>query len=516
MKRVTPFLNASFKRNASTSWVTRDSLNSNLLEAQYAVRGEMVLRAQSHLATLRGSSSSSSITSPNSKLPFDKLVFCNIGNPMELGQKPISFFRQVTALLTMPALIDDPRSVAIFPPDAIVRARAYMNATNGSGIGAYTHSQGIELIRKEVAQFITRRDGGIESNADDVFLTDGASPAVQMILKALIRGRNDAIMVPVPQYPLYSASIALFGGSFAPFYLNEEKGWSLDLPELERSIAEARSKGLNVRALVVINPGNPTGNSLSEANIRDVLAFASREKLVVLADEVYQENVYVPDRPFISFKKVAVQMGLLNKHGKIVDPSRGLQLASFHSTSKGFTGECGRRGGYVELCGFDAGVHAELYKLASISLCSNTAGQVTVGLQALPPQPGDASHSLYIQERDAILASLKRRAEKVVAALRKLEGVSCELVEGALYAFPQIRLPKRAVDAAKAAGKQPDTFYCLALLDATGVCVVPGSGFSQREGTYHFRCTILPPEAEFDAVLHRISVFHKNFMKQWN
>ena len=101
-------------------------------------------------------------------------------------------------------------------------------------------------------------------------------------------------MVPVPQYPLYSASIALYGGSFAPFYLNEEKGWSLDLPELERSIAEARAKGLNVRALVVINPGNPTGNSLSEANIRDVLSFASREKLVVLADEVYQENVYVP------------------------------------------------------------------------------------------------------------------------------------------------------------------------------------------------------------------------------
>lgn len=513
MKRITPFLNASCKRNASTSRVTRDSLNSNLLEAQYAVRGELVLRAQSHLATLRGSSSSSSAT----KLPFEKLVFCNIGNPMELGQKPITFFRQVTALLTMPALIDDPRSVALFPPDAIVRARAYMNATNGSGIGAYTHSQGIEFIRKEVAQFITRRDGGIAANADDIFLTDGASPAVQMILKALIRGRNDAIMVPVPQYPLYSASIALYGGSFAPFYLNEEKGWSLDLPELERSIAEARAKGLNVRALVVINPGNPTGNSLSEANIRDVLSFASREKLVVLADEVYQENVYVPDRQFISFKKVAVQMGLLDiKGGAAASSSGGLQLASFHSTSKGFTGECGRRGGYVELCGFDAGVLAELYKLASISLCSNTAGQVTVGLQALPPQPGDASHTLYVQERDAILASLKRRAEKVVAALRKLEGVSCELVEGALYAFPQIRLPKRAVDAARAAGKQPDTFYCLALLDATGVCVVPGSGFSQREGTFHFRCTILPPEAEFDAVLQRISVFHKNFMKQWS
>ena len=303
----------------------------------------------------------------------------------------------------------------------------------------------------------------------------------------------------------------------ANVYLNESRGWSLERPELERALAEARGRGLNVRALVVINPGNPTGNSLSAENVRDVLAFASRERLVLMADEVYQENVWARDRPFVSFKRTAAELGLLDAHGgagarHAANGARGLQLASFHSTSKGFTGECGRRGGYVELCGFDEAVRAELYKLASISLCSNTAGQLAVGLQARPPRPGDASYALYRDERDAILASLRRRAERLVAAFRGLEGVSCEAPEGALYAFPQMSLPARAVAAARAAGKQPDAFYCLALLDATGIVVVPGSGFGQREGTWHFRSTILPPEKDFDAVVAALARFHRGFM----
>ena len=84
-----------------------------------------------------------------------------------------------------------------------------------------------------------------------------------------------------------------------------------------------------------------------------------------------------------------------------------------------------------------------------------------------------------------------------------------------MYTFPQIRLPAKAVEAAKAAGKQPDTFYCLALLDATGVCVVPGSGFGQKEGTYHFRATFLPPEEKFDSFIDRISKFHSEFMNKY-
>jgi alanine transaminase len=138
-----------------------------------------------------------------------------------------------------------------------------------------------------------------------------------------------------------------------------------------------------------------------------------------------------------------------------------------------------------------------------------------MGLMVDPPKHGDASHASYVSERDAILASLKRRAVKLVAALNSLEGVSCEAPEGALYVFPRVRLPEAAVAAAKAAGKAPDTFYCLSLLDATGVVVVPGSGFGQADGTWHFRSTMLPPEAEMDSVIERMRAFHARFMDKY-
>lgn len=434
--------------------------------------------------------------------PFDRLVFCNIGNPQELQQAPITFFRQVMALVTYPQLLDASAGGGelsnVFPADAIARARRYM-ATIPGGSGAYSNSQGIEVVRQEVADFITRRDGlAAPANAADVFLTDGASPAVQMLIRAMLRGPDDCILIPIPQYPLYSASIALYGGSYQGYYMNEQAGWGLDVQELHKALAKARAAGKTVRSIAVINPGNPTGGVLTEANIREILSFAAAEKLVVLADEVYQENIWGA-KAFKSFRSVAVEMGLVdpaNTHA-----NKGVQLASFHSVSKGFTGECGRRGGYMELLGFDDSVRAELYKLASVSLCANVSGQIMMGLQSNPPKAGEASFERYAAERDGIQSSLKRRAVKLVAALNRLEGVSCQAPEGALYVFPTITLPPKAVAAASAAGKPADTFYCLALLDATGLVVVPGSGFGQADGTWHFRSTILPPESQMDGVI---------------
>ena len=122
-----------------------------------------------------------------------------------------------------------------------------------------------------------------------------------------------------------------------------------------------------MRALVVINPGNPTGNALPEDDMRAVIEFAYREGLVLLADEVYQENVWEDGLAWRSFRRVACAMGLVDPASTAVHAP--LQLASFHSVSKGFTGECGRRGGYVELVGFEPAVRAELLKLASVNLC---------------------------------------------------------------------------------------------------------------------------------------------------
>jgi len=132
-----------------------------------------------------------------------------------------------------------------------------------------------------------------------------------------------------------------------------------------------------------------------------------------------------------------------------------------------------------------------------------------------PPKPGDASHAIFAEEKSAILASMKRRATKLVDGLNALEGVSCNQPQGAMYAFPQITLPPKAIAAAEAAGKVPDTYYALALLEETGIVVVPGSGFGQKEGTWHFRTTFLPPENEMDAVVSRMKSFHEAFMAKY-
>ena len=128
------------------------------------------------------------------------------------------------------------------------------------------------------------------------------------------------------------------------------------------------------------------------------------------------------------------------------------------------SGSCGTqwRG---ELANFDPEVQGQLLKLVSIGLCSNTLGQLATGLMVKPPKAGDPSKAKWDSEREAILSSMKRRAVKLVDGLNSLEGVSCNAPQGAMYAFPQITLPPKAVAAADAAGKVPDTFYALALLE---------------------------------------------------
>jgi len=174
----------------------------------------------------------------------------------------------------------------MFPKDAIERAKK-LNAHFGGAVGAYTDSRGSAAIRQEVADFIAQRDG-YPADANNIFLTDGASVSVRYVLNAVLRDEKDSILVPIPQYPLYSASIQLYGGTLLPYHLKESAGWSMDLDELRDSIRSARENGQNVRALVFINPGNPTGQCLTKDNLKDLVKLAYQEGLVLLADEVYQ------------------------------------------------------------------------------------------------------------------------------------------------------------------------------------------------------------------------------------
>ncbi|CAL0311879.1 unnamed protein product [Lupinus luteus] len=464
-----------------------ESVNENVKKAQYAVRGELYLRA--------------------SELQKEgkKIIFTNVGNPHALGQKPLTFPRQVVALCQAPFLLDDPNAGLLFPSDAIARAKHYLSLTSG-GLGAYSDSRGLPGIRKEVAEFIYRRDG-YPSDPELIYLTDGASKGVMQILNTIIGGPEDGILVPVPQYPLYSATIALLGGSLVPYYLEETEHWGLDITELRRSVAQARSQGINVKAMVIINPGNPTGQCLSEANVIDILRFCYEENLVLLGDEVYQQNIYQDERPFISAKKVLMDLG---------QPlSKEVQLISFHTVSKGYWGECGQRGGYFEMTNIPPETVDEIYKIASIALSPNVSAQIFMGLMVNPPKPGDISYDQYFRESQGILQSLRRRARIMTDGFNSCKNVVCNFTEGAMYSFPQIKLPQRAIEAAKQAGKVPDVFYCLKLLEATGISTVPGSGFGQKEGVFHLRTTILPVEEDIPAIMGSFKKFNDEFMEQY-
>ena len=153
--------------------------------------------------------------------------------------------------------------------------------------------------------------------------------------------------------------------------------------------------------------------------------------------------------------------------------------------------------------------------MCSINLSPNVTGQVAMSLMVNPPKPGDASYETFNAERDGTLQSLRRRAQYMTDAFNSLEGVTCVFTEGAMYSFPQIRLPAKAMAAAKAAGKAPDVFYCLALLEATGISTVPGSGFGQEDGTFHFRTTILPMEDDMPRICDLLKDFHAKFMAKY-
>lgn len=466
------------------------------------MRGELAVRSEEYRAKLKKGYPP---TPPEDPLPFDQVISANIGNPQQLDQKPITFFRQVLSILEYPPLLENEEVLKNglgYKQDVIDRAKWLLSEVKS--VGAYSQSQGVTGIRNSVAKFIERRDG-YPSDAGSVFLSAGASSGVNTLMNVICAKPETGILVPIPQYPLYTATLSVLNARCVPYYLEESKAWGTDLGAIREAYKKAKSEGTDVRAIVVINPGNPTGASLSAEDVRSVLEFAAEEKLVVIGDEVYQTNVFIGE--FTSFKK-----GLRDLQKEKPGKFDNVELASLNSISKGMVGECGHRGGYFELVGFDEEVKAQIYKFVSIMLCAPVIGQCLVEMQANPPKHGDPSYPLYKEEYDGIAQGLRKRATALFEAFKQMEGVECQEPQGSMYLYPTIHIPRKAAEQAKKEGRSPDEFWCFRLLDATGICVVPGSGFGQKEGTLHFRTTFLAPGTEW---VGKITEFHKKFMDEF-
>jgi len=440
-----------------------DDINENVSKINYAVRGPIVNRASQLSKEGR------------------HILYCNIGNPHALNQKAMSFVRQVISICEYPELASILGDK--FTKDVLDYSKNILKEVK-NGLGSYSESNGYFFIREAVSRFINQRDGNTASSPESVYLTDGATQGIQLILNLLIK-QNDGIMIPIPQYPLYSATINMLSGKPVHYLHNENKNWDVDLLELEKSIIMAKSKGINVKAICVINPGNPTGSVLSEESIENIIYFAEKHNLTILADEVYQENIYKGE--FHSFAKIISKLRV-----------KSVSLFSFHSTSKGFFGECGHRGGFFEAKNVPLDVLEQINKIKTISLCPNTVGQIITYMMVNPPKNCDISFKTYENEKLSILNSLAKKAKLVEEGFKNSDGITVNTIEGALYAFPKIRLH----------GEMNDNEWCLKLLEETGICVVPGSGFGQEEGTFHFRMTLLPDEDELRIIINKILEFN--------
>ncbi|CAG9321005.1 unnamed protein product [Blepharisma stoltei] len=466
-----------------------ESISPKVIRAEYAVRGDVVLKSMEMEAKLKD----------GVKYPFTEIIPCNIGNPQSLGQNPLTFVREVLSLIVNPKLLTLPGISQIYASDVIERAQILLNGTTG-GVGAYTMSQGLPVVRNSIAKFIEKRDEMGEVDPNNIYLTSGASGAVEFLFKIIISSEKDGVLVPIPQYPLYNALIALQGGSDVGYYINSSKGhWEVSIKEMEKALEASKLKGIRTRCLVVINPGNPTGQVLRKENMRQVIEFCDEHDLMLIADEVYQHNIYTDSTQFHSFKKVSQEM------------NSPIEIASLNSISKGYHGECGLRGGYMELHNFETQVKDQILKLASISLCSNSVAQCAMELMVNPPQPGSPSYDTYTAEKNAIMGALKRKSQLIHKLLNEMVNVQCNFVEGAMYAFPEVKFSAKAIREAKKKNMPVDKFYVFRALEETGIVLVPGSGFGQRPDTYHFRITTLVQEDKLIDLLNRFKAFNDNF-----
>ena len=495
-----------------TAVLNKSTVNPNLIKTEYAVRG--------YIPTLAAQIKSKIAAQPNS-YPFDSVVQMNIGNPLIFNTRPITTTRYVlgkalsraSGLDIMPA--EDSRyyiekNFQETPPhlwqelnDLADELSPLVSLDQRNWKGGYSG------IKKDIAEALIARDA-LPAEPEQIFLSNGASAAIRLILHYLVKGSTDGVLIPIPQYPLYSALIDLLGGSPVPYYLQEEKEWAPCIDDVSARYEVAVKSGVHPRALVLINPGNPTGSVMSRSVLEELLAFAHSKGMVVLADEVYQENIYGTQR-WLSCRKVLGEMP--------ANISKELELISFHSLSKGLFGECGIRGGYMELTNIDASFLKGLSTFYA-NVPPGLISQLLLSLKArlmsgnLRDKLSTSSFSVLEQEISKTQESLFYRAGLAVTKLNSLPGVSCNPIEGAMYAFPSLKLSPKFQETAAAIGMPADTLYCKELLERGGICVVPGNGFGQKEGTFHFRATILPsPDKHFTEVFDRFATTHLQIME---
>jgi alanine-synthesizing transaminase len=334
------------------------------------------------------------------------------------------------------------------------------------GHNGYGPSAGSPDAREAVAEEFTAR--GFPMSADRAFITAGTSEAIDLCLGALVDEGSD-VLVPMPTYPLYTAVISKLGARARYYRTDPASGWAPDLDHLRSAITPS------TRVLVIIDPNNPTGATYSTATRRALLEIADQHGLVILSDEVYGDLGY--DGPLPS-------LGSLDPDAAII---------SFSSLSKAYLAP-GWRTGWMGVGRSPRlrEVTAAIGKLADGRLCSTVPMQsaVTAALR------GDRSHQISFR------AALQERAALTTTSLCAMQGVSCVAPTSGFYAMPKVALPPG----------RTDEDYVLALLRATGVLCVYGSGFGMPAGDGFLRVVFLAPPDELRTIYALMADFTRDYL----
>ena len=469
-------------------------LTKKIQNLEYGISGEIEEIAAKLLA------------SKNKIDPSFYLFPLNIGNPLELGQPSISFVREVISATLYPELLKS-KDIS---EDAKKRCSYYLSFfTFVHQIGAYSDNQGYDFVRKSVISYIESRDGQANCTIDDICLTEGGSLAIDYACKMFLENQNDCILLPRPEFPAYSALAKLAGGTPLFYNLQEERKWQVDISELEKIINDAKDQGKQVKIMVVINPGNPTGQVLSLESMQNLVKFCIEKRIVLFADEVYQNNVYGSGM-WVSFNKAITLLG--------THYIKNLKSICLNSASKGWLGECGMRGGYIVLRNFSEEIKTKILTLTAL-YGINSVGQLFVELMCNPPMEGRESAETVAKfkaETSIIATSLDVRRKLLIETLNSMKNIKCTDIQGAFYGFPCITMTKAAIGKAKEMGIEADMLYCQECLNETGIMTVPGSKFGQKEGTYHFRITNLIYDIEkFDIVMKKLKEFNDSFFEKY-
>ena len=361
--------------------------------------------------------------------------------------------------------IGDPNIYDFAPPKHMIDDTYNAMLQNKNG---YSPSSGIKRAVDAIGREAEKK--GIK-NIQDIFVTTGASEAIDICLTALVNdGEN--ILTPTPGYPLYTAIQSKLEMYENPYYLSEENGWQPDIEDIKSKIND------KTKAIVLINPNNPTGSNGDVETLKQIIDLAIEHDLVIFADEIYDKLLMDG-----------------TKHTSIASLNSEVPIITFGGLSKNYMVP-GFRIGWGVVSGNKnilSNYLEAINKILRSRLSANHPEQYSI--------PGALEGNQ--EHLEIAMQKLTRRRDMTVDMMNAIDGISCVKPEGAFYAFPKLEI------------KNSDNHFVSELIKETGVVVVPGTGFGQVPGTAHMRLVFLPPEEVLEKAYNRIGEFFKKYVDKF-